>query len=594
MPSSSGSGGVQSTQAQQIVKEMIEGDKQKKLDATQQSTQLREQARTQETLRDSGQAKRGQEEGRGEKAGGKEGEAASKTQGRAALREQDTRTKAERQMDGFLSRQSNQAQQRDAGRSFNLNRNQASMNAQAWSVLNSPQTPPNAKQAILTRQPHQGNAGQAAHHSSAMRSFQTAQQTRPGAGTQQWNAGQATAFRDPQIRYTQPRSPSEQRTGHMPQQNIASQLLARQLGKLALAQQGQDLQGAQNKPTEVVVHIRGNVVFIKDGPKTRAFKLDKEGNLEELPTEHAGEEPLSQEAKDELTRVLRQKGVHTGGEGLAEESGQISEEQLAQLQAEESVSKGEEALDMETQFALLLYEALEENKKFGRRLNPGDDPQFPGKKDWEAFFAKMLGLGNQEKASKKTLDEILSMLFRGIFNKKGKGQYFVGDLKYQKSGKDRTEKFAQVEVSNETLLKLLTQLKPGQSLDAETLKQFFGQEIAFLQMAHEEQKAFNMAEGVEKNVTFNPKANVNLYSQARLEDSLFGKRGQTDSSRGKKDALTDAYPGPTPQGVFANVYELMGLRKLYEGNPKRYAALAYLLMAGTASLALLFLFLKLF
>lgn len=276
--------------------------------------------------------------------------------------------------------------------------------------------------------------------------------------------------------------------------------------------------------------------------------------------------------------------------------GEISEAELAEILAEqEALDGGEGDLDIETKFALLLYEALEENKKTGKKLGEGEDPEFPNKKDWAAFFAKMAKMGNKEKLGKKGLDEILKMMFRGLFNKKGKGKYLVGDLSYQKNGKNRTEKFAQMAVGEE-FAKLLQQMKPGQTLSADKLRQLFGKELSFLLMAHVGEEARALAQGAEKNVIFNPKALIDPYSQARLENAIFSKRESQKSPKLSKESGLDqnAY-AKHPQGVFANVYELMGLRKLYGGNPRLYTALTYLGMTAAAGLALaftLFYFLK--
>src|SRR5262249_17429674 len=116
----------------------------------------------------------------------------------------------------------------------------------------------------------------------------------------------------------------------------------------------------------------------------------------------------------------------------------------------------------DSNFAHLLREVLEEGRDVGEYLGEGEDAQFAEKGDWPGFFTRMMGLGSSEKPTKKTLDEILGFIFRGLFRKKGEGGgTLVSDIKYKNPGLQKEDKFARIGI-NEELLAALKNLKPGQ------------------------------------------------------------------------------------------------------------------------------------
>jgi hypothetical protein len=336
--------------------------------------------------------------------------------------------------------------------------------------------------------------------------------------------------------------------------------------------------------------MRGSLIFVRDQGKTRAFKLEEDGSFSELPTEDASDQPLSQEARNQMRKVLRQRGVQSQlDRAQGGESEQVTDAELAAILKEKKGVDGEDGeLDAETRFALMLYEALEEKKKTGKKLGEGEDPDFPTKADWLAFFAKLGKLGNKEQESSKSLEDILGMIFRGLFEKKGKGQYLVGDLKYQRGKREGQEKFAQVAIENEAFLKFLQNLKPGQSISPKKLAQIFGEELTYLLMRHAGEEVLPQSTGIEKHVVYNAKASVDPYSQARLEHALFASRLASAENKLGDAPKREIIPLPEPTGVFANVYELLGLRKRFEENPKLYTFVAYLGMGAAVAAALFF------
>ncbi len=575
--------------AQQIIQDLFGGDQQKKLDSQQQAQQLRDQARTQTEMRDTSQAQKSAEEGHGEGVR-REGET---PRARQAGRSDASGLVREKDIDAFLSRSSSQQTQREAGKQLSRPQTMGSINAQAWTVANSPNTPETARTLLQGRQQsaQQGTQLQQPRAQGGTLAQQPGTTPRPVA--QLVRPGMPLPNLTPAlIRYAGQQSGGETAarafTGRpLPQMDQ----FGRQVQRLVQEQLGRTAQQSFTEAPQVAVHQRGNIFFVRDGNKTRAFKLDKEGNLSELPSEDAGDQPLSPEAQKLLQKVLRQKGLHAKMEGKGAEHAEVlSEKELGELQREQAKleeAHGGEALDFETRFALLLHEVLEENRELGEALK--GDPAFPTKADWEAFFARMMKMGNHEKALKKSTEDILNMIFRGLFKKKGSGgNILVGDLKYLKQGKTKEEKFAQVSVSDAKLLEMLNSLKPGQKIGKEVLGQFFGEELSFLQMAHLTERLFNMASSAEKNVVFNPKAHYDQFGQARLERSLLSSRKEPKGER-QGHAAT---PNPLEKGVPANTQELMALREQYQGRPKLYTVIFYAFGGLLLLLVLLFILIK--
>lgn len=578
-PTSSGPTGPKT--GADIVKEMFEGPKQEELNNAQRTANLQESARSQEVVRE-GTREASREQSEEVKRDRTEGQ---ERQGQQTRGKESLRTQRQQKMDSFLSRRSTQQQSREAGREMGRDRRVRTHNPQSWTVATSRHTSSKARQTIMNRQ--NARASQQASTPRGQNLPRTPQQ--PTQTQQRW-----TPSTPLNIRYAQPQPRNQPNLLQRPFSGRfdAARNLSQQINRMITGQRAaQGDQASQNRPT-VLVHLRGQLIFVRDGGKTRAFKLNKDGSLSELPTEDASDQPLSPEARAHLKKVLRQRGVrsHLGGR-QSDAKGEVSEAKSAQILAEKGsgqAKEGEGALDFETKFALLLYEALEEHKKVGKKLGEGEDPAFPTKKDWAAFFAKLAQMGNKEKSGKKSLDQILKLIFRGMFNKKGKGAHLVGDLKFLKEGKNREEKFTQIAISDQDFSQLLLQLKPGQTLSVEQLRKLFGEELSYLMMAHTAEMVLPLADAEGKNIAFNPKAQVDPFSQARLENKLFEGRRNQKSAEGSGTGQESPAKGPQSSGVFANVYELMGLRKLYEGNPKLYTAIAYLGMTAAAGLILAF------
>ena len=344
-------------------------------------------------------------------------------------------------------------------------------------------------------------------------------------------------------------------------------------------------------PAAAVLH--GGLLFVRDGDRIRAFRLLEDGTLHEAGGEHQGH-PLSQEARAEMARVLKQKGIHARlsgeKEALVDEKHLDSKMMQRMGEKDHSLSARGEFRTLfrdDSSFAHLLREVLEEGKDVGEYLGEGEEAQFAEKGDWPGFFSRMMGLGSSEKPAKKTLDEILGFIFRGLFNKKGEnGGTLVSDIKYKNPGLQKEDKFARIGVSEE-LLEALKNLKPGQTISKELLKQHLGEEITLLQLLHVIQKADPaLASEILRNVKFDPMANVDPYSQARVEHHIFSQSRKRAQEQAAKQAAQNA-------AVFGNVYDLQEKQKReVTGKPRLYTFLVYSVIMVAIALTLYFLITK--
>lgn len=349
----------------------------------------------------------------------------------------------------------------------------------------------------------------------------------------------------------------------------------------------------------VAAFLQGNLVFVKDGDRLRSFRLMEDGTLHETSSEHEGA-PLTPEARAEMSRVLKQKGIHARlsgeKEGLVENEGKGDLEHASLRGQDRSLSARGELRGLtreDSRFAHLLREVLEEGREVGQELGEGEEAQFASKKDWGAFFGRMLGMGSAEKQAKKTFDQVMSFIFRGLYKKQGEaGGTLVSDIKYQLSGKLKEDRFAQIGVEDGELLQLLQSFKPGQAISKDLLRQFLGEELTFTQLIHViNQSDPALASELLKNVKFDPSANVNLYDQAKLEHHIFSKsRRRPSMASAGPDGSLPAEGGPLFDG---NAYDLFEKQKReVPGKPKIYTALAYALILSGLFFLFYFLFSK--
>gem|GEM_PF-2568615 len=352
-----------------------------------------------------------------------------------------------------------------------------------------------------------------------------------------------------------------------------------------------------NRAANVAVVMHGSLIFVRDGDKIRSFRLLSDGTLHETNQdgEHTeGGPPLSREARSELSRLLRQKGIHARLHGEKESIGETRDEAKAHALKDRSLNARGELRSLtrdDSSFAHLLKQVLEEGSSVGEYLNEGEDAQFAEKSDWQGFFGRMLGLGSEEKAAKKTFDEVMGFIFRGLFKKKeGKGETLVSDIQYELSGKSKEMKFARIDVLSEELGELLKNLKPGQTISKEMLKRFFGEEISFTELIHVIQKSDPiLASEIMKSIKFDPQAAVDPFSQARLEHHIFSKSRRRPGAGGFGTGGENASPN-NGGAVLANAFDLQQKEKReVTGKAKLYTFITYTAIVFGVLLLLFFL-----
>lgn len=349
-----------------------------------------------------------------------------------------------------------------------------------------------------------------------------------------------------------------------------------------------------NQQVPTAAFLQGNMLFVKDGDRFRTFRLMEDGTLHETSQEHEGS-PLTPEARAEMTRVLKQKGIHARLSGekettVSENEGKGELEKSTSRPQDRSLNARGELRTLSREdsgFAHLLREVLEEGRELGQELAEGEEAHFASKSDWGSFFGRMLGMGSAEKKSQKTFDQIMSFIFRGLYKKQGEsGQTLVSDIKYQFSGKLKEDRFAQIGINNEQLLELLQNFKPGQAISKELLKQFMGEEISFVQLIHViNQSDPALASELLKNVRFDPSANVNLYDQAKLEHHIFSKSKRRPGMMGTgPESNPPQDTGPLFDGNAYNLFD-----KQYRDVPGKVQIYTILTYAGILA-GLFFLF----
>ena len=183
------------------------------------------------------------------------------------------------------------------------------------------------------------------------------------------------------------------------------------------------------------------------------------------------------------------------------------------------------------------------------------------------------------------LEEILGLIFRGLFSKDGKN-ILVGDLKFLAAGEGEEAKMIQAEISDEAM-EMLKNLLPGKTLDKAALEKLFGKELKFTELMHQEDAKANLAQ-------------TTLSGHATFEKSVLALRKEvpTEDAKTELSILLDssgsgASQSPSDASVPANVYELLGLRKLYEGHPRLYSWVLYLTAGSILMITMFFIILNL-
>ncbi|MBF0493317.1 MAG: hypothetical protein HQM15_11145 [Deltaproteobacteria bacterium] len=349
-------------------------------------------------------------------------------------------------------------------------------------------------------------------------------------------------------------------------------------------------QGETQLPPLAVLFEQGHI-FVREGNRVRVFQLLEDGSLMEVESE--GEEgggrhgaSLSAEAKGQIHLLLKQQGLQSKlkdeARGFQELRGEASEH-LSEKTGKFYLLQDSHLPELwqdGTSFSHLLRKVLEEGLQIGTYLDIGEETQFSPKSEWQAFFARMLQMNSAERSATKSFDELFDFLFRGLFDKEGVGRTLVSDFKYNLKGKAREEKFAQIPLADveAELMEFLNELKPGQKISKETLVEFLGGDLAFIQMAHLSDKfRGEMLSNTYKDIQFNPASKINPYSQANMERLLFAKtRKENPLILNQIDALTSPVEGNPKWKIW------------FEGNAKWLTYVGYGMIGFAVLLLLIF------
>lgn len=377
-----------------------------------------------------------------------------------------------------------------------------------------------------------------------------------------------------------------------PQGNVSRlpQAQFQQLFSQTIAQLFQIPKG-ETQVAAVAVLFENGHIFVREGNKIRVFQLLDDGNFVEIEAE--GEEggsgdsgTLSSEARGQIHLLLKQRGLQSKLDGNTQGFQELRGENAEQLSEKTGKfyllkeSNLPELWQDGTSFSHLLRKVLEEGLQVADYLGIGEETEFSPKSEWQAFFARMQQMNSAERSATKSFDELFDFLFRGLFDKEGVGQTLVSDFHYNLKGKSKEEKFAQIPLNGveAELMEFLNELKPGQKISKETLAEFLGKDLAFIQMAHLSDKfRGEMLSETYKDVQFNAASKINPYAQAKMEKLLFAKtRKENPLILNQIEALVSPADGNPKWKVW------------YEGNSKWLTYVGYGLMGFAVLLFLIF------
>lgn len=432
----------------------------------------------------------------------------------------------------------------------------------------------------------------------------------------------------PDSKKPRPSSPqgktSQAKTKQQEAQNFAQRRQVRQQlqEKIAEQMQQQETQGQKSlmaqargeKPSaQAQAEMRGMMAFIKEqDQKTRLFQLmkDVKGKDLVLAEQHATSESnhpqatknLSPQVEARLKRMIlryqqnpNRRQLSAKPERLLPDPSEIEDPKLAKEVAKlQAYLKGDESsgadLELDTRFLLKLWSSLEGDHKAGKKLGEAEDPNFPGKENWISIFANMAQAGNFAKPGKKSLDVILSLLFRGIHTK-GKQHYLIGDILYNGGKRAKAIKLAQMLLGEDQILAWLASLQPGQIIPAHQLRQLFGEELDYIEMAHGDPVTEEALANENETSTLN-----NPESRERFALALAAmRRGENNKEidNSLEQIKVQTQMQKVVPGFWTRFSNQFNFDNLIKDLPRLYTALSYIGLAGALLGITIFLILKL-
>ncbi len=152
---------------------------------------------------------------------------------------------------------------------------------------------------------------------------------------------------------------------------------------------------------------------------------------------------------------------------------------------------------------------------------------------WQTFFKNMVGLGNAETAMHKSLGDVATAFFRGLFKQEADGakMTLVSDLHLSQADQIITDKFSRILIENPDLLDQLSKLSPGDEIPQDLLK-LFGSDITYLQLTHLPDILNEAAKLAARDSTMaHYKSTVNTGAFTRMADALIRERKKDDGTK---------------------------------------------------------------
>lgn len=388
-----------------------------------------------------------------------------------------------------------------------------------------------------------------------------------------FRATKAAQARQQQPTFTQRRAAQQQLAQRFATQQKAGEGAQ---GFKMVAQQAQTSENPQ-------AQVRGSLAFVTQDKQTRSFSLKrgKEWSLTERGSSSPKRGSLSAKAEAQLRRVvhLRQRGQrqefarqHTPGHlpHPADAKDPKVARRLSEYHAFMDGDHSGEGFGADEKFLLRLLGSLEGDKAFTKNLKKGENPNFPAKGDFATCFAGMMNCGNFQKPGSKSLDAIFGLLMRGILVK-GKNTYLVADINYNGGKRAKTIKMAQIYFGeNPEALAWLMSLQPGQMVSVNQLRQFFEEELAYTELAHQDP-------GAEEAMVDENEATLNdAEARERFALALAAmRRGENTQEPAYEQIATETQMQEVVPGFWAKMSDRLGVNSLLKDLPRLYTALSY-------------------
>lgn len=138
----------------------------------------------------------------------------------------------------------------------------------------------------------------------------------------------------------------------------------------------------------------------------------------------------------------------------------------------------------ESQFEALLKRMLEGGKSATPELANGSKAQFKAKtvSQWKSFFSKLLDGGMKEAPQSKELDQLLEALFRGVYEGEEGQKFLISDLIIKDGDREKTEKFARLQLNDDEKYNEFNRLNPGDNLEKLTLPGVESNQLEYIKM----------------------------------------------------------------------------------------------------------------